>query len=113
MSAILVSHDRRPAAGPTYRFDKSFEWNYVHGPHFDGPWPEVAPTPMKSFFGLPVRSRFGIPASILPNSRWLETYARLGFDILTYKSVRRVAVAVDAGLIGMAAITQAPLVPFV
>src|SRR5437773_2561943 len=22
MSAILVSHDRRPAAGPTYRFDK-------------------------------------------------------------------------------------------
>lgn len=91
MSAILVAHDRRPAARPTYRFDKSFEWNYVHGPHLDGPWPEVPPTPMKSFFGLPVRSRFGIPASILPNSRWLETYARLGFDILTYKSVRRVA----------------------
>src|SRR2546425_11863824 len=91
MSAILVSHDRRPAARPTYRFDRSFEWNYVHGPDFKGPWPEVLPTPMKSFFGLPVRSRFGIPASILPNSRWLETYARLGFDILTYKSVRRVA----------------------
>jgi dihydroorotate dehydrogenase len=101
MNAILVptpaeagthaAHDGRPAARPTYRFDKSFEWNYVHGPDFDAPWPEVPPTPMKSFFGLPVRSRFGIPASILPNSRWLETYARLGFDILTYKSVRRVA----------------------
>ena len=96
MSAILVSHDRRPAARPAYRFDRSFEWNYVHGPDFKGPWPEVPPTPMKSFFGLPVRSRFGIPASILPNSRWLETYARLGFDILTYKSVRRVARACGA-----------------
>src|SRR2546426_9525113 len=91
MSAILVSHDRRRAARPAYRFDRSFEWNDVHGPDLKGPWPEVPLTPMKSFFGLPVRSRFGIPASILPNSRWLETYARLGFDILTYKSVRRVA----------------------
>lgn len=80
-----------PAAGKTYRFDRSYEWNYVNGPDYRGPWPAVPDTPMKSFFGLPVRSRFGIPASILPNSRWLETYARLGFDILTYKSVRRVA----------------------
>ena len=79
------------ATGKTYRFDRSYEWNYVNGPDYHGPWPAVPDTPMKSFFGLPVRSRFGIPASILPNSRWLETYARLGFDILTYKSVRRVA----------------------
>jgi dihydroorotate dehydrogenase len=74
----------------TYRFDQSFEWNYEHGPDFDGPWPRVPVTPMKSFFGYPVRSRFGIPASILPSSRWVEAYARLGFDILTYKTVRSV-----------------------
>lgn len=91
MSAILVAHDRRPAVSPAYRFDKSFEWNYVHGPQLEAPFPEIPRTPLKSFLGLPVRSRFGVPASILPNSRWLEAYARLGFDLLTYKSVRRVA----------------------
>ncbi len=75
----------------TYRFDQSFEWNYVNGPQFSGAYPSVPVTPMKSFFGLPVRSRFGVPSSILSNSRWVETYARLGFDILTFKTVRSVA----------------------
>jgi len=79
----------RPLA-PTYRMDHSFEWNWVHGPTFDGPWPVVSDTPMKSFFGFPVRSRFGIPPSILPTAKWVEAYARLGFDILSYKTVRSV-----------------------
>ncbi len=73
---------------PTYRTDRSFEWNHANGPEFSGPWPSVPETPTKEFFGLAVRSRFGVPASILVNSRWIETYARLGFDILTYKTVR-------------------------
>ncbi len=73
---------------PTYRTDRSFEWNHANGPDFAGPWPAVPDTPMKEFFGLPVRSRFGVPASVLVNSRWMGTYARLGFDILTYKTVR-------------------------
>jgi dihydroorotate dehydrogenase len=38
--------------------------------------------------GFRVRSRIGIAAGILLNSRWIERYARLGFDILTYKTVR-------------------------
>lgn len=76
---------------PTYRVDRSFEWNYEHGPDFNGPWPAVPETPFKTFFGMPVRSRFGVPASVLVNSRWIGTYARLGFDILTYKTVRSVA----------------------
>lgn len=87
----MQSPVRAPSAAtlqPTYRFDQSFEWNYDHGPEFAGPWPQVPVTPMKSFFGYPVRSRFGVAASILPNSRWIETYARLGFDLLTYKTVR-------------------------
>jgi dihydroorotate dehydrogenase len=76
---------------PTYRADRSFEWNHAHGPDFSGPWPAVPEPPTKSFLGLQVRSRFGVPASILLNSRWVETYARLGFDLLTYKTVRGVA----------------------
>jgi dihydroorotate dehydrogenase len=81
----------RPLAAaprPTYRTDRSFEWNHANGPDFTGPWPAVPETPAKEFFGLAVRSRFGVPASILINSRWIETYARLGFDLLTYKTVR-------------------------
>jgi dihydroorotate dehydrogenase len=76
---------------PSYRLDRSYEWNAVNGPDFGGPFPVLARTPLKTFLGLPVRSRFGIPAGLLPNSRWLEVYARLGFDILTYKTVRSVA----------------------
>jgi dihydroorotate dehydrogenase len=76
---------------PTYRVDRSFEWNYANGPEFSGPWPAIRDTPAKDFFGRPVRSRFGVPASILLNSRWIETYARLGFDLLTYKTVRSTA----------------------
>jgi dihydroorotate dehydrogenase len=75
---------------PTYRLDRSFEDNVAAGPAFDGPWPTVPDTPEKSFLGLPVRSRFGVAAGILGNSRWLATYARLGFDILTFKTVRSV-----------------------
>lgn len=84
--ALVRSLDTTPR--PTYRVDRSFEWNHANGPDFAGPWPSVPETPAKDFFGLPVRSRFGVPASILLNSRWIETYARLGFDLLTYKTVR-------------------------
>jgi len=35
-----------------------------------------------------VNSRLGVAAGILLNSRWVECYSRLGFDILTYKTVR-------------------------
>ncbi len=79
------------APGQTYRFDQSFEWNFVNGPQFTAPFPPVPQTPMKTFLGLPVRSRLGVPASILSTSRWLETYARLGFDVLTFKTVRSIA----------------------
>ena len=78
----------RPTCRPTYRIDKPFEWNAAHGPDFDGPWPDVPETPLTSFLGLPVRSTFGVAASLLVNDAWVRTYARLGFDLLTYKTVR-------------------------
>lgn len=77
-----------PAVPPTYRIDRDFEWNFAHGPAFEGPWPEIPDTPAKDFFGVPVRSRFGIAASLLCNSNWLDVYAKLGFDLLSYKTVR-------------------------
>lgn len=41
--------------------------------------------------GLPVDFPLGLPASVLAaNAKWIEFYARRGFDILTYKTVRTV-----------------------
>jgi dihydroorotate dehydrogenase len=72
----------------TYRIDRSYDWNYEHGPSFAASFPVVPATPQKRFLGLPVNSRLGIAAGLLLNSTWIEMYGRLGFDILTYKTVR-------------------------
>lgn len=72
----------------TYRIDRSYLWNYRHGPSYAGPFPRLPSGSTKDFLGLRVRSRLGIAAGILLNSRWIECYSRLGFDILTYKTVR-------------------------
>jgi len=72
----------------TYDVDRTFEWNYRNGPVYDGPFPDVPQTPQKEFLGLKVNSRLGIAAGLLLNSNWVEMYARSGFDILTYKTVR-------------------------
>lgn len=74
----------------TYRIDETYDWNFRHGPSYEGPFPDVPATPTKDFLGIPVNARFGIAAGLLLNSQWIETYARLGFDVLTYKTVRSV-----------------------
>lgn len=73
-----------------YRIGESYDWNYDHAPERP---PEVvaAPPPVPgawTFCGLPVASPLGIPAGPLLNSRWILYYAALGFDVLTYKTVR-------------------------
>jgi dihydroorotate dehydrogenase (NAD+) catalytic subunit len=77
-----------PLATPVYRFDRTFEQNATEGPAFAGLYPDVPVTPMKDFFGHRVASRIGIAASLLVNERWFELYSRLGFDLLTYKTIR-------------------------
>ena len=70
-----------------YDWTRSYEHNYRHVPDpvevevpaFPGSW---------SFCGLQVDSPLGIPAGPLLNGRWILYYASLGFDILTYKTVR-------------------------
>lgn len=46
--------------------------------------------------GLQINSPLGIAAGPLLNSRWVEGYARLGFDVLTYPTVRSRAHAAHA-----------------
>lgn len=39
-------------------------------------------------FDYPLNSPLGIAAGPLLNSRWIEAYARIGYDVLTYATVR-------------------------
>lgn len=78
----------------TYDISRSYLENYEAGPQFtpssfSSPSVESKKTaPTKKFLGLPVRSRIGVAAGLLLNSKWILGYAQRGFDILTYKTVR-------------------------
>jgi len=72
----------------TYDITKTYDWNYEHAPE-SAPEAEVPEVPGDwDFCGLSVRSPLGVPAGPLLNSRWILYYAALGFDVLTYKTVR-------------------------
>ncbi len=73
---------------PTYDVTETYEWHYEHGPIHDAPPERLAPVRNEQFFGCPVNSTVGVPSGPLLNSKWVRHYARLGWDILTYKSVR-------------------------
>jgi len=76
---------------PRYDVTQSYDWNYAHAPEAL-PSVEVPPYPGEwLFLGIPVNSPLGIPAGPLLNSRWILYYARLGFDVLVYKTVRSCA----------------------
>lgn len=71
-----------------YRLDRSFAWNAAH-------LPKLPPRPRKLPAGPPTRifdrrteCAVGIAAGPLPNSKWVEAYAGLGYGLLTYKTVR-------------------------
>lgn len=75
---------------PRYDPEQTYQWNYDHAPEvFDVP---VCSIPGDwQFCGLPVASPLGIPAGPLLNGKWCLYYAHLGFDVLTYKTVRSTA----------------------
>ena len=71
-----------------YRLDRSFSWNASHPPKLP-PRPRKLPTgPGIRLFDRRVENAIGIAAGPLPSSRWIEAYARLGYGLLTYKTVR-------------------------
>jgi dihydroorotate dehydrogenase len=75
---------------PRYDDRQSYEWNYDHAP--DQVSVDVTPVPGRwDYCGLPVDSPLGIAAGPLLNGRWILYYASLGFDVLTYKTVRSAA----------------------
>lgn len=72
----------------TYASAKSYRWNYDHAPD---PAAHVVIPPVPgawTFCGLPVASPLGVAAGPLLNGKWVLYYASLGFDVLTYKTVR-------------------------
>ncbi len=76
-----------PSAFPRYDPRETYSWNYDHAP--DPLQVEVPRVPgVWQFCGLPVDSPLGVPAGPLLNGRWVLYYASLGFDVLTYKTVR-------------------------
>jgi dihydroorotate dehydrogenase len=77
-------------AAPRYDLERTYRWNYDHAPEPIGVVvvPEVPGD--WTFLGRRVSSPLGIPAGPLLNGRWILYYAELGFDVLTYKTVRGV-----------------------
>jgi dihydroorotate dehydrogenase (NAD+) catalytic subunit len=80
-----------PEHPPIYDIHKTYLENADFGPFFTGPIPERILPPQEKwidFLGYPVASPIGIPAGPLLTSRWIDLAGRLGFDILTYKTIR-------------------------
>jgi dihydroorotate dehydrogenase (NAD+) catalytic subunit len=76
-----------PITQAIYRVDRSYAWNYSHAPKL----PRVRRLPAAPgarLFDYELNSALGIAAGPLLNSKWIEAYARVGFDILTYATVR-------------------------
>ena len=78
---------------PIYDIAKSYAENASDGPFFNG---EILDRPKieeckYELFGFPLLSPLGIPAGPLLNSRWINLAASLGFDVLTYKTIRSFA----------------------
>ena len=73
----------------SYDRTKTYAWNFENAP---SPLSESeVPTEIglkTEFCGLPLNSPLGIAAGPLLNGKWLLHYAQLGFDFLTYKTVR-------------------------
>ena len=70
-----------------YDIHQTYDYNFDHVP---AP-AEVDVPPMPGtwqFLGRPVDSPLGVAAGPLLNGRWVLYYANLGFDVLTYKTVR-------------------------
>ena len=77
----------RPSNLPRYDPSQSYSWNYERAPD---PVPGQVETLRGewTFCGRPAGSPLGVAAGPLLNGKWCLYYASLGFDVLTYKTVR-------------------------
>lgn len=80
-----------PDHPPIYDIHKTYTENAAQGPFFSGEIPKRVFPPeyeWTDFLGHLVASPLGIPAGPLLTSRWINLAGALGFDILTYKTIR-------------------------
>lgn len=75
---------------PTYLIEKSYQWNYDNGPIFEGELPQRTKVKPIKLWNYEIASPIGIPAGPLLNANFIGLYARLGFDLPVYKTVRTV-----------------------
>ncbi|MGB7344484.1 MAG: hypothetical protein WBD20_09745 [Pirellulaceae bacterium] len=77
---------------PRYDTSQTYQWNYDHPPDWQSPDLDAIDIPMVDgdwqLCGVPIASPLGISAGPLLNGDWCLYYSRLGFDVLTYKTVR-------------------------
>ena len=95
-----LSNALRRATESTYDVTRSYTENYANGPVFGGALPDIQFPQSQVTLEKAARYRFleravntplGVPAGPLLNAAYIKLYADLGFDILTYKTVRSVA----------------------
>jgi len=77
----------RAISQSVWRLDRSYQWNYSHTPALPRAR-RVPQGPGGKLFDYRLNSSLGISAGPLVNAKWVEAYARLGYDILTYATVR-------------------------
>ncbi len=78
-----------PEHPPIYDISKTYLENLKGGPFFNAKIPARPSTSVEiDFLGYKVRSPLGVPAGPLLGSRWIALAAKLGFDIVTYKTIR-------------------------
>ncbi len=74
-----------------YDIEKDYKANLEAGPVFGHPIPErrwAVESRWIDFLGFKLASPLGVPAGPLLNSRWTTFAAEMGFDIVTYKTIR-------------------------
>lgn len=75
---------------PLYDISLSFEDNCVRGPVFNGDIPtRIIPdkSQWKNLLGYKVASPIGVPACAIMTSKGIALASKLGYDILTYKTI--------------------------
>ncbi len=78
-----------PNHPPIYDISKSYMENAEFGPFFSGLLFQRPPIKTHiDFFGFRLNSPVGVPVGPLLNSNWVFLASKLGFDILTYNTVR-------------------------
>ncbi|MFI5333570.1 MAG: tRNA-dihydrouridine synthase [Chlamydiales bacterium] len=80
-----------PNNPPLYDIAKTYLENAEQGPFFMEKLPErVFPAQAKwmDFLGMRIASPLGVPAGPLLTANWVKLAASLGFDVVTYKTIR-------------------------